>query len=183
MKGDDPMPDRMGRSFALILVVVMLAGLASNIPTSAGNKSMSLSDAIAKVKWFQDLKSGEKESLKSVASIRRAKAGEKIIEQGKSTKKIIVVLDGKAQVLVDGKEVAILSGEFIVGEIEFLDMSPASADVILQQDADIIEMGNLALYSLMDKEPRIGYLLMAELARLEAERLRLTNLRWKAVGN
>lgn len=177
------MLDRIGRRFAWILVALMLAGLAGSIPAPAGTKPLSLSDAIEKVNWFEGLKTEEKASLKSVAAVRRAKAGEKIIEQGKATKRIMIVLDGKAQVLVDGKEVATLTGQFIVGEIEFLDMSPASADVILMQDADIVEMGNLALYSLMDKEPRIGYLLMAELARLEAERLRQSNLRWKTAGN
>jgi len=169
------------KRFVFVSVSALVAVLAFSMLASAGAKS--LSEAIAKATWFQDLKSEEKELLKSVSKLRHMKAGEKITEQGKPTKKIYIVPSGTASVLVDGKQIATLSGEFIVGEIEFLDMSPASADVVIQQETDIIEIENLALYSLMDKEPRIGYVLMAELARLEAERLRQTNIRWSKVGS
>ena len=106
------MLERIVRRFVLILVVLMATGLAGSFNTQAGSKSLSLTDAIEKVNWFEGLKTEEKASLKSVAAVRRVKAGEKIIEQGKATKRIMIVLDGKAQVLVDGKEVATLTGQF-----------------------------------------------------------------------
>jgi signal-transduction protein with cAMP-binding, CBS, and nucleotidyltransferase domain len=173
-KGDE----QMFKRFAWLILVVMLANLAGNLFISAEAKTLALSEALAKAKWFEDLTNAERDELRSAATMRHCKAGERIIEQGKATQKMFIILNGKADVLISGKRIVSLSGEFLVGEIEFLDMLPASADVVLLQETDIIELSNAALSSLMDKQPRIGYVLMCELAKIEAERLRQTSARW-----
>jgi CRP-like cAMP-binding protein len=83
-----------------------------------------------------------------------------------------VVLEGQAEVRVNGKLVATLPEGSLVGEIEFLDGLPASADVIVLKETRLIEINNAALTSLMRKQPRLGYVLMSEIARIEGQRLR-----------
>jgi CRP-like cAMP-binding protein len=68
--------------------------------------------------------------------------------------------------------VATLPEQSLVGEIEFLDMLPARADVTILKDSHLIELNNAALTSLMKKHPRLGYVLMSEIARIEGQRLR-----------
>jgi len=51
-------------------------------------------------------------------------------------------------------------------------MLPAYADVILLKETDLIELHNATLTVLMENQPRLGYVLMREIARIEARRLR-----------
>jgi signal-transduction protein with cAMP-binding, CBS, and nucleotidyltransferase domain len=167
--------EQMFKKLVCVIAVVIFANFAGGSLASAEAKTMKLSDALAKARLFSGLTPEEREALKSAATMRQCKAGERIIAQGKATQKMFIVMIGKADVLINGKRVVTLSGEFLVGEIEFLDMLPASADVVLLEEADVIEINNAALSSLMDKQPRIGFVIMAEMARIEAERLRQTS--------
>ena len=85
------------------------------------------------------------------------------------------MLEGRAEVRVNGRHIVTLSGQSLFGEIEFLDMLPVSADVVLLEETDLIELRNSALTALMEKQPRLGYVLIREIARIEARRLRDTN--------
>ncbi len=125
----------------------------------------------------QGLAEPEREALKAAATLRRGKAGELIVRQGKAMGRMLIILEGKAEVRIDGKLVATLSGQSLVGEIEFLDTLPASADVSLLEEADLIELNSAALTTVMEKQPRLGYVLMREIAKIEAGRLRKPNPR------
>lgn len=69
----------------------------------------------------------------------------------------------------------LFSGQILLGEIEFLDGLPATADVVLIKDADYIALDNEALNRIMADHPRIGYTVVREIARIEARRLRKTS--------
>ncbi|NQT26127.1 cyclic nucleotide-binding domain-containing protein [candidate division KSB1 bacterium] len=114
----------------------------------------------------------EKAEAKAETTLRRGKAGERIIEQGKSLDKMFIMMEGKAEVLINQKQIFTFSGQNLFGEIEFLDMLPASADVTLFQDTDLIELDQSALTSLMENQPRLGYVLMKEIAKIESQCLR-----------
>jgi len=134
-------------------------------------EGLELSKALAQVKIAAGLTEAERESLKAAATLRRGQAG----QQGKEMGRMVIILQGKAEVRISGKLVVSLSGQSLVGEIEFLDTLPASADVVLLEDADLIELDSAALNRLMEKQPRVGYVLMREIAKIEAGRLRRTN--------
>ncbi len=138
-------------------------------------RDLALSTALGQVTLFAELTDMERDALKTAATLRQAKAGEHIIEQGKTYDRMCIILNGQAEVRVDGKHIVTLSGESLVGEIEFLDSNPASADVFLLQDTDLIELNHTALTGLMEKQPRLGYVLMREFAEIEARRLRAGN--------
>jgi len=46
--------------------------------------------------------------------------------------------------------------------------------VLLLKETDLIELNYPALTGLIEKQPRLGYVLMREIARIEAQRLRET---------
>ena len=168
-----------GAAGRLVLAVVVLAigHLACTSVTPDKAKALTLPKALAEVKLFAGLTDAERNALRPAATLRRATAGERIIEQGKALDKMFIILRSQAEVRVNGKRVLTLTGQPLVGEIEFLDMRPACADVLLLKDTDLIEVDCAALNALMEKHPRLGYVLMREIARIEARRLRETNSR------
>jgi CRP-like cAMP-binding protein len=160
---------------ALAGVIMMFGNFASNSFAADEAKGSSLSKALAEVKLFAGLTRAERDALESTATLRRGRAGERIIEQGKPLGRMFIVLEGQAEVWVNGRHIVTLSGQTLFGEIEFLDMLPASADVVLLEETDLIELSNGALTALMEKQPRLGYVLIREIAKIEARRLRDTN--------
>ncbi len=161
-------------SLSVVIVVVLVAISGSPYAADKANQS-ELSKAINRAKLFAGLTGKEKVALESAATFRIGKKGERIIEQGKPTGRMFIVLEGQAEVKINGKLVATLPGQSLVGEIEFLDKLPASADVVISKDTQLIELNNAALGGLMDKQSRLGYVLMSEIARIEAGRLRAMN--------
>ncbi len=154
------------------LVLMMLVAFAGNSFAAEKVRASELSRALAQAKLFAGLTDKERTVLKSVATLRYGREGERIIEQGKPLDRMFIVLKGQAEVRVSGKVVATLPEQSLVGEIEFLDGLPASADVVIFSDTRLIELNYAELTSLMKKHPRLGYVLMSEIARIEGQRLR-----------
>lgn len=163
--------------FAVVVVVVALGNFAGNSFAADKAKALELSKALGQAKLFAGLTDKERGALKSAAAFRHCKEGERIIEQGKPLGRMFIVLEGQAEVRVNGKLVATLPEQSLVGEVEFLDMLPASADVIILKETRLIELNNAALTGLMKKQPRLGYVLMSEIARIEGQRLRAMDLK------
>ena len=162
---------------AVVVVVVVLGNFAANSFAADKAKALELSKVLGQVKLFAGLTDMERAALKSAATLRHGKEGERIIEQGKPLTRMFIVLKGQAEVRVNGKVVATLPEQSLVGEIEFLDKLPASADVVIFKETYLIELNNAALTGLMKKHPRLGYVLMSEIARIESQRLRAMDLK------
>jgi CRP-like cAMP-binding protein len=162
-------------SVRFICVLMCLVFESSSKNLLAADDARTLSQAIDQVKLFKGLTDAERDTLKTVAILRSGIAGERIIEQGKTLDKIIIILEGQAEIWINGKRFVTLDGQTVVGEVEFLDGLPASADVILLKETDLIELTHAALIDLMEKHPRMGYVLMSEIAKIEGRRLRDTN--------
>lgn len=159
------------------VMVGIFGSLAGDLFAADETEALALSKTLAQVKLFHGLTDAERDALKTAVTLRRSSAGERIIEQGKILDSMFIILKGKAEVWVGKKRVATFSEseQSLVGEIEFLDQLPASADVFLPQESDLIELNFAALNVLMEKQPRLGYVLMREIAEIEARRLRDTN--------
>jgi signal-transduction protein with cAMP-binding, CBS, and nucleotidyltransferase domain len=164
------------RFFLTVCVFALACGTFSGDLSAADKRAgTELSRAIGQAKLFAGLTDKEKAALEAAATLRHGKKGEHIIEQGTSSGKMFIVLEGQAEVRIDGKIVAALPDQPLVGEVEFLDGGAASGDVVLSQDTDLIALNNAALGDLMKKQPRLGYVLMSEIARIEARRLKAMN--------
>ncbi len=160
---------------AIVIVALVLGNLASSSLAADKGKALELSKALGQSKLFAELTEKERTALEPAATLRYCKEGERIIEQGKPSARMFIVLDGQAEVRVNGKRVAALPEQSLVGEVEFLDRLPASADVVVLKETRLIELNNAALIDLMGKQPRLGYVLMSEIARIVGQRLRAMN--------
>ncbi|HOE62826.1 MAG TPA: cyclic nucleotide-binding domain-containing protein [Candidatus Sumerlaeota bacterium] len=135
-------------------------------------EGLSLSAALAKSDIFKKLNDAERDLLTTASLLRQGKAGEKIIEQNESLDKMFIVMDGECEVWVSGKLITTLKGQLLFGEIEFLDNLPGSADVILLNNSDIIEIEHDKLNRVMEQNPRIGFVIMYEISKIASQRLR-----------
>ncbi len=161
----------------LAVVVVAIGSFAGNSFAVDKAKALELSKALGQARLFAGLTDKERAELKSAATLRHCKEGERIIEQGKPLDRMFIVIESQVEVRVDGRLVATLPEQSLVGEIEFLDMLPARADVAILKESHLIELNNAELTSLMKKHPRMGYVLMSEIARIEGRRLRAKDMK------
>ncbi|MBN2569950.1 MAG: cyclic nucleotide-binding domain-containing protein [Deltaproteobacteria bacterium] len=158
----------------VMAVFVGFACLSSAADTAAESEIVK---ALGQVKLFAGLTDAEKTVLQSAATVRQGTEGERIIEQGKTLDHMWIVLEGQAEVRVNGKVVATLPAQSLIGEMEFLGAFPAAANVYVLKNTRLIELNNAALTKLMEEHPRLGYVLMSEFARIEARRLRAMDLK------
>ena len=142
-------------------------------PASGG----TLVSALRQIPVFQRLDDGRLRKVAEVVEVSERQGGELIIEQGKRIGKMLIALDSEVQIKIDRKPIAVLPKNSLVGEIEFLVDVPASADVMLLRKSRVISLEHADLKRVMDADSVIGYLLMYEIAKMEANRLRMNNQR------
>lgn len=160
------------RGCTITLLLLSFALFAASFPADARAAASKLAETLTQVQLFEGLTPEELTLLEGVATLRVGGAGERIVEQGKSLGRMLIIMDGEADVIVSGQKVVTLSGQVLIGEIEFLDQQPATADVVLLEKADLVEIDNSALNDLMEKHPRLGYVIIRRIAVIEAQRLR-----------
>ena len=87
--------NRMPAGWILALVVVI--GLAAGPAVASGaSKPLTLSQAIAQAGLFAGQTEAERATLEAAAVLRHGEAGERIIEQGTSSDRMFVVLEGES---------------------------------------------------------------------------------------
>ncbi len=101
------------------------------------------------------------------------KAGDPIVQQGKRTHGVYLLLKGTAsvQVPVQGTIPAIGPGE-VCGEISYLDELPATANVVAKEAVEAYYLDRPTLQSLFELFPHLGSRFYRSLASILSRRLR-----------
>jgi CRP-like cAMP-binding protein len=101
------------------------------------------------------------------------KAGDSIVQQGKRTHGVYLLLKGTAsvQVRMQGAIPAIGPGE-VCGEISYLDELPATANVIAKEAVEAFYLDRPTLQSLFELFPHLGSRFYRSLACIVSRRLR-----------
>ena len=103
-------------------------------------------DLIRRVPLFSMLTPAQAESLAGAVSKSRFQKGECVVEQGKHTNALYIILSGRARVLMTdrkGGEVILAtlrSGDYI-GEMSMIDSEPHSATVTAERQMDMLILG------------------------------------------
>jgi CRP-like cAMP-binding protein len=84
---------------------------------------------LAGVDLFAGLDEGTLERVASTGAAITFRAGDAIVEQGKSDRSMYVLLEGEATVEVNGERVGSLSSGAYLGETALIDNAPRSATV------------------------------------------------------
>lgn len=115
------------------------------------------------------------EDLVEVASIVQeveAKAGEEIITKGDLGTSMYIMVEGRVRVHDGDKELAILEGRTVFGELAALDPEPRSASITALEDCQLFKLEEGALYDLMAEHVDV----VRGILRVLCRRLRQMNL-------
>jgi CRP-like cAMP-binding protein len=101
------------------------------------------------------------------------KAGDSIVQKGKRTHGVYLVLKGTAavQIPVKGMSLGINPGE-VCGEISFLDELPATANVVAREAVEAYYLDRPTLQSMFELYPHLGSRFYRSLASILSRRLR-----------
>jgi CRP/FNR family transcriptional regulator, cyclic AMP receptor protein len=132
-----------------------------------------LLDAIAGFGLFADLTAPQLEAIIHIFDERVFAAGEIVVHQGLSGSAFYIIVDGEAQVLVDGVERAKLGRGDFFGEVAILLGVPATADVKATRQLRCLVLAGPRVEPFLIANPKV----MFRMLQASARRLRTAN-RW-----
>jgi CRP/FNR family transcriptional regulator, cyclic AMP receptor protein len=127
-------------------------------------------ELLAHIPLFCELSRRELRNLADAGIQRDYPAGTVIVEQGETGVGLYVLIKGRAQVeqhLPDGtdRQMALLGGGDMFGEMALLDASPRSASVVAKEDTSALVIPIFDFRALLHNESDISIKLLAVLAR------------------
>jgi len=163
---------------ALFFIGMMWLGSAAVCSGAERVQSPEVMAALLReVPVFQGLDDAQLKKIAGAGEMATREVEDRIIQQGKRTGRMAVALDSEVDIRIDGERLRILPAKTLVGEMEFLEDCPASADVVMVGRSRVIFLDHGRFRALMDADPVFGYRMMNEIARLEANRLRTNPVR------
>ncbi|MGA2746229.1 MAG: cyclic nucleotide-binding domain-containing protein [Candidatus Sulfotelmatobacter sp.] len=106
-------------------------------------------------------------------SVRRQfKAGETIVQQGKRTHGVYLLVKGTASVQIPSKGMLGIGPGEACGEISFLDELPATANVVAKEEVWAYYLDRQTLQSMFELFPHLGSRFYQSLAAILSRRLR-----------
>lgn len=133
-------------------------------------------ELIRRVPLFSMLTASQAESVAQAVVKYRFKRGEAIVEQGKKSDSLAILLTGRARVMTTdtrGREATLATmrpGDYI-GEMSLIDNEPHSATVRAQVTTDVLLLGRLEFACCLPESSSVAYAVMRGLV----QRLRHAN--------
>jgi CRP-like cAMP-binding protein len=132
-------------------------------------------DALAGMTLFSDMSTPELQGVAHSFDERYFPAGERVIRQDLTGSAFYIILDGEAQIVVDGTPRATLGrGEFF-GEVSVLLGEPPVADVVALRPLRCLVIPGPQVEGFLVAHPRV----MFRMLQAQARRLRNAN-RWRS---
>jgi CRP/FNR family transcriptional regulator, cyclic AMP receptor protein len=127
-------------------------------------------ELIRRVPLFSMLTAAQAESVAEAVIKRRFKRGELIVEQGKKSNALFIILTGRARVFTSdsrGREVILATmnpGDYI-GEMSLIDNEPHSATVRAEVQTDVLMLGRLEFARCLPENTSMAYAVMKGLVQ------------------
>ncbi|MFC2045794.1 Crp/Fnr family transcriptional regulator, partial [Chloroflexota bacterium] len=137
---------------------------------------------LGQISIFMGLSSEELDAINELCEHREYKADEIVFTEKSKGKDIFIVTKGRVRIElgIKGKNdfatVQRINDGEIFGELAIVGDGNRSGTARCDTDCEIIAINGDALHNLFDKNNRIGYVVMMNLAALLASRLRKTNM-------
>jgi len=101
------------------------------------------------------------------------KAGDLVVQKGKATNGIFLLLKGSAKVQIPSqKRAPVIGPGEVCGEISFIDELPATANVVAEERSEVFYLERSILQSLFELFPHLGSRFYRSLASSLSRRLR-----------
>lgn len=122
------------------------------------------------------LKEAEIEEVWEMAKVETHLARETLIRINEKCGDLLVILDGKVQVMTaDGDVLAEPGPGSVLGEMSLIDDRPRSAEVVCLGVTKVARIPAKSLRGYMNSKRDIGFVILANLARVLSGRLRLAD--------
>lgn len=127
-------------------------------------------ELIRRVPLFSMLTASQAESVANAVVKSRLKRGEAIVEQGKKSNALSIILTGRARVVTTdtkGREVILATmhpGDY-VGEMSLIDNEPHSATVRAEIQTDILALGRAEFARCLPENSSMAYAIMRGLVQ------------------
>ena len=126
-------------------------------------------DLIRRVPLFSMLTAEQAQAIADSVVKRRFRRGELVVEQGRKSNALFILLNGRARVLTAdtrGREVilAVLESGDYVGEMSLIDGEPHSATVQAEVQTDVMMLGRVAFLQCLPENTSMSFAIMRGLA-------------------
>ncbi len=133
---------------------------------------MSVLNIVKGSPLFYELYDEEILSIVEKCSVMSLEPGEAIFKDGENGDEIFLMLTGCAQVRKEGVNLAKLKKGDLFGELVLLNENIRNADIITEVTSDILVMKYSDIFNLYESSPKIFSILILNLARILAGRLK-----------
>ena len=131
---------------------------------------------LKKLPVFNGLLEEEYFKVLSMCSSKAIAKGEVIFNEGDDGDSSYILLSGGIDIIVEGKGIIHhMHGGEILGEIGLVTNSQRTASAVANSDSVMLHLYADILHEVVKKHPRIGYIIMLNIAKILADRLKLTN--------
>jgi CRP-like cAMP-binding protein len=134
-----------------------------------------LADILAGFAMFGDLQTPQLLGVAGAFEEVLFPQGERILRQGLTGSAFYVILEGSADVIVDGQQRSVLQRGDFFGEVSILLGEPPTADVVARTPLQCIAIPGPAVEAFLVAHPRVMYRML----QAQARRLRNAN-RWRS---
>ena len=127
-------------------------------------------ELLRRVPLFSMLTASQAEAISTSVVKARFKRGDSIVEQGKKSNALFIILTGRARVMTTdsrGREVILATmqpGEYI-GEMSLIDNEPHSATVRAEIQIDVLVLGRLEFAKCLSENSSMAYAVMKGLVQ------------------
>jgi CRP-like cAMP-binding protein len=147
-------------------------------------ESVSIPEVIQQAYIFADLDATALELIASICSIREFNAGEVIFEENSTGQQLYVIIDGEVDIQVSPESIGETPGSRLAtlttlrrgesfGEMSLIDRGLRSATACCaQNETAVIIIPREQLIEVCERHPKVGYLLMRNLAADLAMKMR-----------
>jgi CRP/FNR family cyclic AMP-dependent transcriptional regulator len=146
---------------------------------------MAIPDLLRGCPLFFELYDSEIERITRFCAVTSHEPGGAIVREGQEGDEIFVILEGSAYIEKQTQQgplrIHTLRKGDPFGELVLVDERKRSADIVAAENCSVLEMHYSQIFSLYEEEPRIFGLIMLNLSRLLARRMRETNLSLQAL--
>jgi len=136
---------------------------------------MSIQSIIRGAPLFKDLYDSEIDSILEKCHVMQLQSGEKIFNEGDPGEDLYLVLNGKIDIMKKGVLIASLGKAELFGEMILLYEGTRSTDAFAVLPSDLLLLNYHSIISVYDKNPRAMSIMMLNLSRLLADRLKRSN--------
>lgn len=140
---------------------------------------MSTQSIIRGAPLFHDLYENEIDIVLSRCQVMQLSPGEKIFNEGDKGEDLYLILNGKVEIVKGTVLISTLGKAEIFGELILLYEGTRSTDAVATQHTDILVLNYKAILQMYDKNPRAMCIMMLNLSRLLAGRLKKSNIEVK----